>query len=236
MLQKHLVQTTGCHGCCLWSVSLLSNPAIVYSRMRASWLVWSTGSPLLAWCWKVPSAGNCCLCFQLSCLIRHSHIWVGVRYSGDLMDLLNTSHIEDFAVGESPRCLRHGIKDDVTDWKKNKINCFPFVLPTCWGVCPCSIYNSWGFTHAFESWMSPGFRTHWYGTRLMSSLWWEVATCPICIDWTRLQVLLCLLCQRHTPDINHSPGGTVCAASSGMSSWLGFTSTIMYEDAHMHTH
>lgn len=41
------------------------------------------------------------------------------------MDLLNVSRTEDFVVGERERCLRHGIKDDVTDWKKD--NYFPFV-------------------------------------------------------------------------------------------------------------
>lgn len=69
----------------------------------------------------------------------------------------------------------------------------------CWWACPCSIYNSWGFTHAFESWMSLAFSAYSFGTHLMSSFWWEVVTCPIFIDSTRLELLLCLLCQRHTP-------------------------------------
>lgn len=45
--------------------------------------------------------------------------------SVDWMDLLKTAGIKVFATGESERCLKHGLKDDVIDGKK--INSFPFV-------------------------------------------------------------------------------------------------------------
>lgn len=112
------------------------------------------------------------------------------------MDSSNMLGAEVFSAGESQRCFRRGLKGDVTD-RKNKL------LPDCvfafWWACPCSCYNRWGFTHAFQSWMSLVFGAYSDGAHLMSSLRWEVVTCPVLSDSTCLEFLLCLLCQRHTP-------------------------------------
>lgn len=141
----------------------------------------------------------------------------------------------EHARSESERCLRHELNDDVTDGKRKLL---PVCVLACWWVYPCSIYNSWGFTHAFESWMSLAFSVYSYGTHLMSSLWWEVVTCPIFVDSTRLELLLCLLCQRHTPISMIAQRDNMCRKQ-----WVVFLGgfyfrnyAIMYEDAYTHIH
>lgn len=140
MLQKHLVQTTSCHGCCLWSVSLLSNPVIVYSRMRANWLVWSTGSPLLAWKFHQMET--------VACAFSSVPAWEwGLQV---IWWIYWTRHtLKDFGRGRKPEMLEAGHKGWCHRLKKKIKKLLPVCVPTCWGVCPCSIYNRWGFTHAF---------------------------------------------------------------------------------------
>lgn len=90
-------------------------------------------------------------------------------------------------------------------------------------LAPVTIVD--GFTHALlklnESWLP--YVPVWHALNVIT----VVRGCNLpqtATDWTRLQLLLCLLHQRHTP------------TSTGCLLGWGFISTIMYEDAHMRTH
>lgn len=81
-----------------------------------------------------------------------------------------------------------------------------------------------GFTHALlklnESWLP--YVPVWHALNVIT----VVRGCNLpqtATDWTRLQLLLCLLRQRHTPTSTIAPGGDAGdAASGGLSSRVGF--------------